>query len=185
MFNEIKKLGEGRINRKDFIIGSIIFGIFNYIVAIPTYVVFFIQHPITKNPAFNETAFKLQLLKTFSPETPEGILFIVLSLIVTTWSMTLVIRRFHDIGKHGKWAVLLLIQSIVSKIIAYYILVSIEANSINPLANVSITLIGDIFTFAISIMALYLLITKGENKSNVYGDIPSDKFSVRKTLLNQ
>jgi len=181
----LKKHFEGRLDRKNFIVGWIIFGILKFIAAVPTYAIFFIQHPLTKDPNFSEVEFKTQLAHAFSINTPEGILFTVLSLVVVIWSLTVYVRRFHDIGKSGKLALLVVLEFIVVRVIAHISLTNIEAGSATLNSTLALSSISNLFSLVVGIVILYLLLKKTDPAPNKYGEVPSSKIEVKNILLNK
>lgn len=180
----MKKIFEGRLGRKNFIVGVIIFWIFKFIVSIPTYAIFFIQHPLKDSALLGDIEFKTLLANSFSIYTLEGILFNILSLAVIIWSLGVYSRRFHDLGKSGIWAILILIDFIVTSISSDLAIFLAKTKQFN-LTALTILQIPNLFSILVGIMILYLLIKKGQVETNKYGEVPSDKISVKNILLNK
>lgn len=180
-----KRLFEGRLDRKNFIIGWIIFGIFKFIAAVPTYAIFFIQRSRTKDSNFGEVELKTQLVHAFSINTPEGILFAILSTVVVLWSLAIYVRRFHDIGKSGKLAFLILLEFIVVRVISHISLTNIEAGNVNVNSAMALLSISSLFSLTAGIVILYLLLKKTDPAPNKYGEVPSGKIEMERILLGK
>lgn len=181
----IKRLFEGRLGRKNFVVGWIIFAILEFIAAVPTYVIFFIQHPLAKDPNFNETDFKVQLVNAFSANTPEGILFLALSLVVVVWSLTIYVRRFHDIGKSGKFASIIVLEFIVTRVVAHISSNNIMVGNFDLNSTMALLIISGIFSLAAAIVVIYLILKKTPPVPNKYGEVPSGKIEIKNILFNK
>jgi uncharacterized membrane protein YhaH (DUF805 family) len=88
------KITNGRLNRRNFAIGFILFLFIQFIAVIPAYVLFFLD-----NSAQNSAEEAHILLNLTSVYTPTGIIFHLLSILIIVWSLQIFINsytfRFH------------------------------------------------------------------------------------------
>lgn len=182
---KIKQIFEGRIERKNFILGVIIFWILKGIASIPTYIIFYNKTPIDAFVKLEYREYVTLVANSFSVYTIEGIIFLVLSLIVVLFSLNVYTRRLHDIGKSGSLSALVLLGFIFSRIFAHLDLFLLAGLlSKYPLFALIVLYIPNTILFVVGIFTLYLLLKKGQPNTNQYGEVPSDKISLRKVLLN-
>lgn len=173
------KITNGRLNRRSFAIGFILFGIMKLIAAAPAYVLFFLDKSAQTSAQQANILYKLT-----SMYTPTGIIFHVLSILIITWSLQIYIRRFHDLGKSGGLAIVILLDFIVGRISAHYAAYLIDTNQVS-VTSVSILQIPYLFSLAAAIMVIYLIITKGTSGENKYGPETPEKVAVKNILLNR
>lgn len=180
----IKKMFEGRIERKNFLLGLFIFSAIKFIASVPTYIIFFTQHPFKEFALLSKVESTTLMANSFSFYTIEGIIFNVLTLAAIIWSLGIYSRRFHDIGKSGYFAVLILLDYVVNRVFSLFALHLLQTKQFS-LSTLSILQIPNLFSGLVGIMVLYLLIKKGQPETNQYGEIPSEKLSPKNILLNK
>lgn len=173
------KITNGRLNRKDFAIGFIIFALIKFIGAIPAYVLFFLDS--TSQSAAEDADVLFNLTSVYSP---TGILFHAFSIIVIIWALQIFVRRFHDIGKSGALSILVLIDFIVGRVVAHSANYLASTNQLS-LSSVALFQIPSVFSATTAIMIFYLLIKEGQSAENKYGIVPDGKTSIKSILLNK
>ncbi len=173
------KITKGRLNRKNFIIGFIIFAIIEVIASIPALMILF------TNPQINPTELENYnyMFDLFSVYSQTGIIFHIISIVVILWSLQIYTRRFHDIGKTGVLSFIILINFLVARGVAHLAHYYINTNQVSS-TTLLIQSIPGLFSILSGILALYLILKKGEPVANKFGDVPSDKVTIMNILFN-
>ncbi len=173
------KLFNGRLNRKNYIIGLISFSILGFIASAPSWIILYTQH-LDKFRTLSEPELTRFIGSQFSIFSVGGIIFYVLALAILFLSLNIYVRRLHDIGKSGALAILVVLSFLVKRAFAEWILISeFKAN----ISTALILQIPDLVSIITVVFVIYLMIKKGEDKANQYGEIPSDKTSIKNILM--
>ncbi len=173
----------GRINRRDFIIGMFLFNA-AYFLAYSLCIISFINdHGVTAIKNLGRADVALELGKYFHMSSVWGIFFNVFGLFVVSASIGICIRRFHDIGRNGFLAIILplafIIRMTLSHIAHYFLL-----NSIKPVySDILLFKFSDYLTIVTGLIILYLAIQEGQKDKNRYGEVPVN-ITLKKILLN-
>jgi uncharacterized membrane protein YhaH (DUF805 family) len=173
------KLFEGRLNRRSCITGLIIFWILEFVATIPTYIITYSQHLNEFGDLSKLEATKL-LASQFSLFSTGGIIFYILTIAVLFLSLGVCVRRLHDLGKPGTLAILVIIDFFVKRGFAEWVLFSGFNASIS---TIWIIQVPNIFSAIVGIFVLYLMIQKGEDTPNKYGEVTLDKSGLKNILL--
>ncbi len=173
------KLFKGRLNRKNYIIGVIIFWILGFVASVPSWIILYAQH-LDKFRTLSELELNKFIASQFSIFSVGGIIFYILTLVVLFLSLSIYTRRLHDLGKSGALAILIVLDFLVKRIFAEWVLLSgFKAD----ISTIWILQIPNLVSIAIGIFVIYLMIKKGENRANQYGEIPTDKTTLKNILL--
>ena len=151
-----------------------------FVASIPALVILF-TNPQTNPTELENYNFMFDL---FSINSPTGIIFHIISIIVIIWSLQIYKRRFHDIGKSGALSIIILIDFIIKRGFAHLLDYNIKTNQVDS-ATLLIQSIPGLFSVLVGIMVLYLVIKKGQPAANEFGDVPSDKASIKSIILNK
>ncbi len=173
------KLFQGRLNRRSCITGLIIFWILEFVATVPTYIILYSQHFSEFGDLSKIEAIKL-LASQFSIFSTTGIIFYILTIIVLFLSLGVYVRRLHDLGKSGTLAILVILDFLVTRGFAEWTLYSgFKAD----MSIVWVSQIPGLFSALVGIFVLYVIIQKGEDMPNKYGEVPPEKSSLRNILL--
>lgn len=99
---------KGRLSRKSFLIGSIVVGLIQFLNVI---VISFIQRALTSG---TDTGASLLSL-------PISLTSLVISIGVIIFSISIYVRRWHDLGKSGWWSLTAVIP-VVNIIVWFYLI---------------------------------------------------------------
>ncbi len=173
------KLFNGRLNRKNYIIGIISFWILGFVASAPSWIILYAEH-LDKFRTLSKLELTKFIATQFSIFSVGGIIFYVLTLSVIFLSLSIYVRRLHDLGKSGALAALVVLDFLIKRVFAEWILISEFKVDIS---TIWILQIPNLISIAIGIFVIYLMLKKGEDKANKYGEIPSDKTSIKNILL--
>jgi uncharacterized membrane protein YhaH (DUF805 family) len=173
------KLFNGRLNPKNYIIGVIIFWILGFVAAAPSWIILYAQH-LDKLRTLSEVELTKFVASQFSIFSVGGVIFYTLTSVVIFLSLGISVRRLHDLGKSGALAGLIILDFFTKRIFAEWILFSgfkadISATWILQIPNLVSVVTG--------IFVIYLIIKKGEERANQYGEIPTNKTTLKNILL--
>ena len=175
------KLFNGRLNRKNYIIGLIIFWILGFVASVPSWIILYARH-LNQFRTLSEVELTKFIASQFSIFSVGGIIFYILTLVIIFLSLSIYVRRLHDLGKSGALAVIITLDFLVKRIFAEWILISGFKTDIS---TVWIFQIPNLVSMAIGIFVIYLMIKKGGDKTNQYGEVPTDKTNISNIILGK
>lgn len=157
----IKKIFKGRINRKDFLIGMAILGIFSDVVL-----------PLFSSALFKVGSYLMSQKNAFLFASSVPLLFFLGTLIIFS---ALCVRRSHDFGDTG-----------FSLNFLYFTVLGLGV-CLPFLPKYLLSIFSFILlTFVVFFLVIfiYTLFKKGEAKENKFGELPSSNMESWKILFN-
>lgn len=158
---KLKMLFSGRLNRLEFFVGLIVVDLAQAILSILIFIIF---TPLLFDYVAGKPGVDIKtVFENFSFFSFPWILLQIIVLLAMIYSISLCVRRFHDIGKNGNLSILLAFNWLVTILL--------------------ISNIATITKIAAFILVIYLLFKKGELNSNNYGEVPKEKINIKRILF--
>lgn len=113
--DHIKKLFKGRINRRSYFNGSFALTILDVVL------IYFLSHLISEKSPFTSGFSFIRYFISNSPIKPSEYIFFPL-LLTMIFSLSLLTRRFHDLGKSGLYSLLMFIPGVYILVQVYLLI---------------------------------------------------------------